>query len=161
MLSHLRARTSHRVHHVFRSTLLCRVQGFLSVYTPAYTLLVLLDHNLATFDCHSKHLLTALIFGSFLTRALPVPPTDTKYQARNASGNTGFLTKQGSKPLPLNPESFLESSHSSTISSQSNMLTDTDDSVRVAVPVFSLGEDNLALYDYYDKFKTYVAAQQL
>ena len=38
------------------------------------------------------------------------------------------------------------------------MLTDTDDSVRVAVPVFPLGEDNSALYDFYDNFNTYVGS---
>ena len=38
------------------------------------------------------------------------------------------------------------------------MLTDTDDLVRVAVPVFPLGEDNSALYDFYDKFNTNVGS---
>ena len=35
------------------------------------------------------------------------------------------------------------------------MLTDTDDSMRVAIPVFPLGEDNSALYGFYDQFNIF------
>ena len=38
------------------------------------------------------------------------------------------------------------------------MHTDTDDSVRAAVPVFPLREDNSTLYDVYDNFTTYVGS---
>ena len=71
------------------------------MYTPAYTLLVHLDHNLATFDCHRVQ--------GFLSVYTP------------AYTLLGLLVHN---------------------SSQSNMLTDTYDLVRVAVRVFPLGEDN-------------------
>ena len=38
------------------------------------------------------------------------------------------------------------------------MHTETDDSVRVAVPVFPLGEAHASLYDFYDNFVTYVGS---
>ena len=38
------------------------------------------------------------------------------------------------------------------------MHTDTDDSMRVAVPVFPLGEAHGTLYDFYDIFHTYVGS---
>ena len=59
--------------------------------------------------------------------------------------------------LPMSPAQRETSSESIT---QNNMLTNTDDSVRVAVPVFPLGEDNSALYDFYDKFTIYVGSSR-
>ena len=38
------------------------------------------------------------------------------------------------------------------------MHTDTDDSMRVAVPVFPLGAAHGTLYDFYDNFHTYVGS---